>query len=67
MHHPLVGDIELDYEAFELAGDPGQRINVYTAPPDSAADEGLRLLAELDIEQASPATATTADEAPSSS
>jgi transcriptional regulator with XRE-family HTH domain len=34
-HHPLVGDVELDYEAFELAGDPGQRINVYTAPPDS--------------------------------
>ena len=34
-HHPLVGDLELDYEAFELPGDPGQRINVYTAPPDS--------------------------------
>ena len=67
LHHPLVGDIELDYEAFELAGDPGQRINVYTAPPDSAADEALRLLASWTLEQASPATATTADEAPPSS
>ncbi len=67
LHHPLVGNIELDYEAFELAGDPGQRINVYTAPPDSAADEGLRLLASWTLEQASPATATTAHEAPSSS
>lgn len=44
-HHPLVGDIELDYEAFELAGDPGQRINVYTAPPDSPSEEALSLLA----------------------
>lgn len=31
-HHPLVGDLELDYEAFELPGDVGMRINVYTAP-----------------------------------
>lgn len=45
LHHPLVGDIELDYEAFELPGDPGQRINVYTAAPDSAAEEALNLLA----------------------
>ncbi len=44
-HHPLVGDIELDFEAFELPGDPGQRINVYTAPPDSPAAEALDLLA----------------------
>ena len=39
LHHPLVGDLTLDYEAFELPGDPGQRINVYTAPPDSPAEE----------------------------
>ncbi|MGZ4749310.1 MAG: helix-turn-helix transcriptional regulator [Oryzihumus sp.] len=44
-HHPLVGDLELDYEAFELPGDPGQRINVYTAPPDSPSEEALNLLA----------------------
>jgi transcriptional regulator with XRE-family HTH domain len=44
-HHPLIGDVELDYEAFELTGDPGQRINVYTAPPDTAAAEALNLLA----------------------
>ena len=45
LHHPLVGDLELDYEAFELPGDPGQRINVYTAPPDSESAEALDLLA----------------------
>jgi transcriptional regulator with XRE-family HTH domain len=43
-HHPLIGELELDYEAFELPGDTGQRINVYTAPPDSAAEEALDLL-----------------------
>jgi transcriptional regulator with XRE-family HTH domain len=67
LHHPLVGEVELDYEAFELAGDTGQRLNVYTAPPHSAADEALRLLASWTLEQAAPATGTTADEAPSSS
>jgi transcriptional regulator with XRE-family HTH domain len=44
-HHPIVGELELDFEAFELPGDPGQRINVYTAPPDSPAGEALALLA----------------------
>lgn len=45
LHHPLVGDLELDYEAFELPADPGQRINVYTAPPGSASEQALGLLA----------------------
>jgi transcriptional regulator with XRE-family HTH domain len=70
-HHPLVGDLELDYEAFELPGDRGQRINVYTAPPDSASDQALRLLASWTLEQpplpaaAPAATATTqTNEAP---
>ncbi|TQJ51442.1 helix-turn-helix transcriptional regulator [Phycicoccus sp. SLBN-51] len=57
-HHPLVGDLELDYEALELPGDPGQRINVYTAPPDSPSDEALRLLASWTLEHDRPATAT---------
>ena len=33
LHHPLVGDLTLDFEALELPGDEGQRLNVYTAPP----------------------------------
>ena len=55
---PLVGDLELDYEAFELPGDPGQRINVYTAPPDSPAAEALGLLASW----SSPAPITSTPE-----
>jgi transcriptional regulator with XRE-family HTH domain len=45
LHHPLVGDLTLDFEAFELPGDEGQRLNVYTAAPDTAAAEALGLLA----------------------
>lgn len=44
-HHPAVGDLELDYEALELPGDPGLQLNVYTAAPGSPSDDGLRLLA----------------------
>src|SRR5579862_505998 len=33
--HPIVGDLTLSYEALELPGDPGQRVLVYSAEPDS--------------------------------
>ncbi|MFV0458342.1 MAG: helix-turn-helix transcriptional regulator [Actinomycetales bacterium] len=45
LRHPLVGELTLDYEAFELPGDEGQQLNVYTAAPDSAASASLALLA----------------------
>lgn len=45
LHHPLVGDLTLSYEALELPGDGGQRILVYTAEPDSQSQEALNLLA----------------------
>jgi transcriptional regulator with XRE-family HTH domain len=45
LHHPVVGDLTLDYEAFELAGDPGQRLNVYTPEPGSPSQDALALLA----------------------
>jgi transcriptional regulator with XRE-family HTH domain len=60
LHHPLVGDLDLDYEAFELAGDPGQRINIYTAPPDSPSEQALALLASWSAPvRPTAATATT--------
>ena len=45
LHHPLVGDLVLDFEAFELPGDEGQRLNVYTAPPHTPTAEALAMLA----------------------
>jgi len=45
LHHPVVGDLNLDYEALELSGDSGQRILVYSAEPGSPSQEALDLLA----------------------
>jgi transcriptional regulator with XRE-family HTH domain len=45
LHHPVVGDLALSYEALELPGDTGQRILVYTAEPGSPSEEALNLLA----------------------
>ena len=45
MHHPVVGDLTLDFEAFELGANPGQRINVYSAEPGSPSAASLQLLA----------------------
>ena len=57
LHHPLVGDLSLDFEAFDLPGDEGQRLNVYTAAPDSPAAEALGLLASWTARE--PITETT--------
>ena len=45
LHHPVVGDLDLAYEALELPGDSGQRILVYTAEPGSPSHDALALLA----------------------
>jgi transcriptional regulator with XRE-family HTH domain len=45
LHHPIVGDLAVDYETLVLPGDPDQRLYVYTTPPDSPAREALSLLA----------------------
>ena len=44
-HHPLVGDLTLDYDVLELPADPGQSIVAYGAEPGSPAREALDLLA----------------------
>lgn len=45
LHHPLVGDLALPYEAMDLPSDPGLRLNFYTPEPDSREREALALLA----------------------
>src|SRR4051812_35856932 len=43
-HHPVVGDITLNYERLELAADTGLHMMVYTAEPGSESEQSLRLL-----------------------
>jgi len=45
LRHPIVGELDLDFEAMELPSEPGLQLNVYTAPPGSPAADSLRLLA----------------------
>jgi transcriptional regulator with XRE-family HTH domain len=44
-HHPLVGDLTLDYDVLELPADPGQTIVAYSAESGSPARHALDLLA----------------------
>lgn len=43
-HHPVVGDLTLEYEVLHLPDGQGQRILAYTAAPGSASASALRLL-----------------------
>jgi transcriptional regulator with XRE-family HTH domain len=45
LHHPVVGDLELEFESFALAGDPGQSLLTYTAEPSSPSQDALNVLA----------------------
>lgn len=45
LHHPVVGEITLNYESMELTADPGLRLNAYVAEPGTASAQRLGLLA----------------------
>jgi transcriptional regulator with XRE-family HTH domain len=45
IHHPAVGDLELDFEAMTLASDPDLTLLIYTAIPNTPSADNLRLLA----------------------
>jgi transcriptional regulator with XRE-family HTH domain len=43
-HHPVVGDITLNYERLDLAADSGLTLFAYTADPGSKSEQALSLL-----------------------
>ena len=43
--HPVVGRLDVAFEAFDLPADPGLTMLVYSAEPGSASDDALKLLA----------------------
>ncbi|WP_311259182.1 helix-turn-helix transcriptional regulator [Microbacterium sp. WCS2018Hpa-9] len=47
VHHPIVGDLELTFQAMDLASDRGLQMIVFSAQPGSATHERLQLLANL--------------------
>ncbi|WNV87433.1 helix-turn-helix transcriptional regulator [Umezawaea sp. Da 62-37] len=45
LRHPVVGQLDLNFESMELPSEPGLTLNVYTAAPDSPTADGLKVLA----------------------
>ncbi|RZT24660.1 helix-turn-helix protein [Mycobacterium sp. BK558] len=43
--HPVVGQLDLDFEAMPLPSEPGLQLNVYTAAAGTPTADGLKLLA----------------------
>jgi len=44
-HHPVVGDLNLNFETMPLPADPGLALTLLTAPAGSPDDDALRVLA----------------------
>ncbi|MEV0085864.1 helix-turn-helix transcriptional regulator [Saccharopolyspora sp. NPDC050642] len=44
-HHPVVGDLTLNFEAMQFTADAGLTLSAYTAEPGSPSAEALQLLA----------------------
>ena len=63
MRHPVIGEIELNYQSFELPGEPGLRFNVFTAEPDTPNQQALRFLSSWasTTDQPAPAMERTVD------
>lgn len=61
--HPVVGQLDLDFEAMDLPSEPELRLNVYTAPAGSPTADGLRLLASWAASQHIPKTQDSTQEA----
>jgi transcriptional regulator with XRE-family HTH domain len=45
LRHPVVGQLDLDFEAMELPSEPGLQVNIYTAAANTPTADGLKLLA----------------------
>jgi len=59
LRHPVVGQLDLNFESMELPSEPGLTLNVYTAAPDSPAADGLKMLASWAATEASQAADQT--------
>jgi hypothetical protein len=44
LHHPAVGDLELNFENLALPDDPDQTLRIYSARPGSPSSDALKLL-----------------------
>jgi len=45
LRHPMVGQLDLDFEGMELPSEPGLHLNIYTAAAGTPTADALKLLA----------------------
>ncbi|MBE9373753.1 helix-turn-helix domain-containing protein [Saccharopolyspora sp. HNM0983] len=57
LHHPVVGDLTLDWDTLTSATDPDQQLITWSAEPGTPAHDRLRILASWAAEQGQPDTA----------
>ena len=60
LRHPVVGQLDLDFESMPLSSAPGLQLNVYTAPAGSPTADGIKLLASWAVSQESLPTEAVA-------
>ena len=58
--HPVVGEMELSYEAFALPADPGLHLSTYTAEPGTASADKLKMLASWAATDAAASSSSAA-------
>src|ERR1700712_4967094 len=58
IHHPVVGELSLAYEAMELAADTGLTMHIYTVEPASPSADAVALLASWAATQQATTPAT---------
>jgi transcriptional regulator with XRE-family HTH domain len=64
LRHPVVGQLDLNFESMELPSEPGLFLNVYTATPDSPSADALKMLASWAASQeAAEGSPASADQA----
>jgi hypothetical protein len=62
LRHPVVGQLDLNFESMQLPSEPGLTLNVYTAAPDSPTADALKMLASWSATQdLAEASRTTPD------
>lgn len=57
--HPVVGDLDLDYESMDLTTDRGAQLVAYSAAPGSPTHDALALLASWDATHTHPTAENT--------
>jgi hypothetical protein len=62
--HPMVGELDLQYEALLMPGDPDQMLVTYSAEPGTKSESALRLLASWTAPTVDPQPRKTAQERP---